>query len=165
MTIDIAPPSRRAVRAAWAAAASATLGFVPLHLAWALGFPLFADPELFRDWHDDGGRGYLLTLNALAVLPAVLALALVQSWGLRFPRRLLVVAGTGLGVFLLLYTLYAAVLGVVLADAENAVFSPWTVVYGVPQFLIWAGGLLIATRSYAARTRPADAVELDGREG
>ena len=77
----VPPPSRGAIRAAYSA-----VGFIPLHLIWALGVPLFAYPELFDPWYADGGGGYLWALNGLALLPIVLALALVRPWGLIFPR-------------------------------------------------------------------------------
>lgn len=158
------PPSRQAIWAAYAAVAAATVGFLPLHVIWALGIPLFADPERFAVWHADGGGTYLITLNVLAVLPAILALALVRPWGLQFPtwtpiwrgkavpRALLLVPGYGLAVVLGAYTAFAAVLAVVQWGDPRAIFSPWTGVYGIPQFIIWVAGLTIATTSYARRT-------------
>jgi hypothetical protein len=141
---------------AYAAGLSATVGFVPLHLIWALGFPLWADPDLFRTWYDTGGAGYLFALNALALLPAVLALALVRPWGLRFPRMLLIVPGTVVSVFLFAYTAFAAAIVPSQWNSEGAIFEPWIALYGIPQFLIWATGLAVATRSYALRTRPPE---------
>jgi len=161
-------PPRAARIGAYASALSATVGFIPLHLTWALGIPLFADEQLFRPWYDSGGGVYLYTLNVLAVLPAVLSLALVMPWGLVFPgwvpglagrpvpRLFPVISGYGLAALLLLYTMYAAVLGAVQMNAPNPIFSPWIILYGVPQFLIWAVGLWAATRSYAQRTRRCD---------
>ncbi|MEU4423307.1 hypothetical protein AB0F81_21990 [Actinoplanes sp. NPDC024001] len=161
---QVPPPSRTAVGAAYTAAAAATAGFIPLHLICALGVPLFADPDRFAAWHADGGGIYLLTLNLLAILPAILALALVRPWGLRFPdwvpvwrgeavpRVLLLVPGYGLAVVLAGYTVFAAVLAVVQWDDPAAIFSPWTGLWGIPHFILWAGGLTIATRSYARRT-------------
>jgi hypothetical protein len=163
----VEPASRRARIAAYASAVSGAVGFIPLHLVWAFGIPLFADEELFRPWHADGGGPYLFVLNAIALLPVVLALALVHPWGLVFPswvpvlagrpvpRRLLVVSGFGASTLMLLYAGYASVLGVVLADHEDMICSPWIAVSGVPLFLVGAIGLCIATRSSAAPTRPA----------
>ena len=37
------PVPRWAMRAAYASALSATIGFIPLHAVWALGIPLWAD--------------------------------------------------------------------------------------------------------------------------
>jgi hypothetical protein len=160
----VPPPSRNVRIAAYASALSAVIGSIPLHLVWALGIPLFADEERFRTWYDGSTAAYLHTLNALALLPAVLAVALVRPWGLTFPRwvplgagrrvprLLLIIPGYAVSVLLALYATYAAVLAVVLFDEPEAIFSPWTVVYGVPQFTVWALGLILATRSYAART-------------
>ncbi|GAA3381824.1 hypothetical protein [Cryptosporangium minutisporangium] len=162
----VPPPPRHAVRAAYAAAASATIGFLPLHVIWALGIPLFADPDLFRPWYQDGGGVYLLTLNLLALLPAVLAVALIRPWGLvfprwvpivrghRVPRMLLIAPGAALSGFLLAYTAFAAVLMPLQWDDPAAIFDPRTGIYGIAQFLVWIAGLAIATRSYACRTRP-----------
>ena len=157
-------PSRNVRIAAYASALSAVIGFIPLHLVWALGIPLLADEERFRTWYDGGAAAYLHTLNVLALLPAILAVALVRPWGLVFPRwvpfwagrrvpRLLpIIAGYAVSVLLALYATYAVVLAFVLFDEPEAIFSPWTIVYGVPQFTVWALGLFLATRSYAART-------------
>ncbi|TYC68188.1 hypothetical protein EH183_40845 [Streptomyces sp. CB01881] len=157
-------PPRRAVRAAYASALSATLGFVPLHAAWALGVPLWTDEENFRAWYAEGGGPYLFVLCAMAVLAGALALSLVRPWGLVFPawvplvaerpvpRRTLAATAHALSAFLLLYTAFAAFVTVTQFDSADAIFSPWIVVYGIPQFLVWGIGLLVAARSYAART-------------
>jgi hypothetical protein len=162
----VSPPPRSAVRAAYAAAAAAIIGFIPLHAIWALGIPLFADAELFRAWHENGGGVYLLTLNLLAVLPAVLAIALIRPWGLvfprwvpvfgghRVPRMLLIAPGAGLSVSLLAYTVFAAVLMPAQWGDPAAIFDARTGIYGIGQFLIWIAGLAIATHSYAHRTSP-----------
>jgi len=164
---EVPPPSRRAKVAAYASALSAVLGFVPLHLVWAFGIPLFADKDRFATWYDTGGDSYLFFLNAVAVLPAILAVALVRPWGLIFPRwvpllagrrvpRLLLLApGYGLSVFLMLFTLYASVLIWFQLNDPRVIFSPWIIAYAVPQFLVWSIGLYLATRSYAARTSAA----------
>ncbi|GAA2894163.1 hypothetical protein Acy02nite_55460 [Actinoplanes cyaneus] len=161
----VPPPSRRAVLAGWVAALAATVGFMPLHVAWAAGIPLFADRERFEVWHADGGGTYLWTLNALALLPAVLAFALIRPWGLvlprwvpglagrRVPRLLLIVPGYGLVVALSAYTVFALVLTFVQWGAPEAIFSPWTGVYGIPHFIVWVVALAVATHSYSRRTR------------
>src|SRR4051794_6752977 len=110
---DIAPPSRGTTWLAYLSAASATIGFIPLHLVWALGIPLWADPDRFAAWHRDGGGAYLFALNVLALLPALLAVALVRPWGMviagrRVPRMLLIAPGAAVSALLLLYTVYAA---------------------------------------------------------
>ncbi|MFF5078535.1 hypothetical protein ACFY36_15905 [Actinoplanes sp. NPDC000266] len=164
---EVPPPSRAAVWAGAIAALMATVGFMPLHVVWAAKIPLFvADEERFEQWHADGGTTYLWTLNALALLPAILALALIRPWGLvfprwvpglagrRVPRPLLLVPGYALVVALSAYLMWAAVLAVAQWNAPEAIFSPWTGVYGIPQFAVWIGALAVATRSYDRRTRP-----------
>jgi hypothetical protein len=161
---QVPPPAPRAIAAGRFAALAATLGFMPLHAVWAAGIPLFADEERFRIWHADGGGSYLWTLIALAVLPAVLAYALIRPWGLTFPERtpwagrrvprmLLIVPGYALVVALSGYTALAAVLSVVQWHSPEVIFNPWTGVYGIGQFAIWIVALAVATRSYARRTR------------
>jgi len=162
----IPAPARRATWAGYTAAAAATVGFLPLHVTWALGIPLFADPDLFRPWYEDGGGFYLLVLNLMALLPAVLAFALVRPWGLTFPRwvpalrghrvprMLLIVPGAALSAFLLAYTVYVMILMPRQWGDPAAIFDYRTGVYGIGHFLVWIAALAIATRSYARRTRP-----------
>ncbi|MEU8816824.1 hypothetical protein [Actinoplanes sp. NPDC048796] len=162
-----------AVRAGWVAALAATVGFMPLHVVWAAGVPLFAVEERFDEWHADGGAVYLWTLNALALLPAVLALALIRPWGLvfpgwvpglagrRVPRGLLLVPGYGLVVALSAYLAFATVLAFVQWDAPEAIFSPWTGVYGILHFTVWIVALAVATRSYERHTRGVSRTEAD----
>lgn len=162
-TAGVPAPPRPAVRAAYASALSATVGFIPLHAVWALGIPLWADEDRFEEWYALGGGPYLFLLNGLALLAGILALSLVRPWGVvfpgrtpflagrRVPRRTLAATAFALSAFLLLYTVRAVAQTVTGFD-DDAVFSPWIVVYGIPQFLVWGGGLLIAARSYRRRT-------------
>ncbi|BEL07770.1 hypothetical protein Q0Z83_059610 [Actinoplanes sichuanensis] len=156
---EVPPPGRRAVLAGRVAALAATVGFMPLHVVWAAGIPLFADAERFRVWHSDGGGFYLWTLTTLALLPAGYALALIRPWGLTFrdgrrvPRMLLIAPGYALVAALGGYAALAVVLSAVQWDSPEAIFSPWTGVYGIGQFTVWVGALAVAVRSYARRTR------------
>jgi hypothetical protein len=161
----IRPVPRWAVRAAYASALSATIGFIPLHAVWALGVPLWADEDKFRDWYAEGGGPYLFVLSGLALMAGVLALSLVRPWGLvfpswvpllagrRVPRRTLTTTAFTVSAFLLLYTAWAAAQSVTQFN-DDGIFSPWTVVYGIPQFLVWGIGLFLAAWSYSARTSP-----------
>ncbi|MEV7728942.1 hypothetical protein AB0P15_30015 [Streptomyces sp. NPDC087917] len=160
---DVPLPPRRATRAAYASALSATVGFIPLHSVWALGIPLWVDEDKFRDWYAVDGGPYLFVLCGLALMAGVLALSLVRPWGLVFPSGAPLVAGRRVpprtlastaytvAVFLLLYAAWAAVLTVSQWN-EPSIFSRWIVVYGIPQFLVWGIGLLIAAHSYRGRT-------------
>ena len=67
-------------------------------------------------------------------------------------RALLVVPGYGLAVALGAYAIFAAVLAVGQWGDPRAIFSSWTLVWGIAQFVIWVSGLAIATTSYARRT-------------
>lgn len=162
----IAPPGRAARLGGYLSAAAAVFGFIPLHLVWAFGIPLFAAEGRFRPWYEDGGGLYLFVLCGMALLPAVLSMALIRPWGVvfprwvpllagrRVPRHLLVVPGYGVAALLLSYSVYAIVLTVVQHGSPGGIFSPWTGVYGIVQFIPWWLGLFLATRSYAARTAP-----------
>ncbi|MEU5564933.1 hypothetical protein [Micromonospora musae] len=83
--------------------AAPVLGFIPLHVPWILGIPLFANPGPFEEWYHGRGPGvgdhpvegflgmpagafYLGVLCILAALGGVLALGLISDWGLTFPR-------------------------------------------------------------------------------
>ncbi len=159
---EIPLPPRRAVRAAYASAFSATAGFIPLHAVWALGIPLWADEKKFREWYEVGGGPYLFILGGLALMAGVLALSLVRPWGLvfpswvpylagrRVPRRTLSVTAFAVSAFLLLYTVWAGVQFVTQFN-DDGIFSQWIIIYGIPQFLVWGIGLLIAARSYHGR--------------
>ncbi|KAB1911281.1 hypothetical protein [Micromonospora sp. AMSO31t] len=101
------PWARRAGHVAWIAP---VLGFIPLHIPWILGIPLFANPDPFREWYHGRGPGvgdhpvdgflglpagafYLSILCILAGLGGVLALGLISDWGLVFPRWIPVLRG------------------------------------------------------------------------
>ncbi|MEU9031989.1 hypothetical protein AB0D46_31625 [Streptomyces sp. NPDC048383] len=160
---DIPPPPRRAVRAAYASAFSATVGFIPLHAVWALGVPLWADEEKFREWYEIGGGPYLFVLSGMALMAGVLALSLVRPWGLvfpgwvpflagrRVPPRTLSATAFTVSAFLLLYTAWAGLQFVIQFNGDG-IFSQWIIVFGIPQFLILGIGLLIAAHSYQVRT-------------
>jgi hypothetical protein len=159
------PAPRWAVRAAWASAISATVGFIPIHAVWAAGIPLWADPDKFEVWYDQGGGPYLFVLSGLATLAGILALSLVRPWGQVFPRwvpllagrkvprRTLAATGFTVSTFLLGYTVWAA-WQTATDFTEEGVFSPWIAVYGIPHFLVWGIGLFAAAWSYRARTGP-----------
>jgi hypothetical protein len=110
------PVPRWAAGAAYASALSTTIGFIPLHAVWALGVPLWADEDRFREWYADRGGPYLFVLSGLAVLAGVLALSLVRpcgrvfpSWvpslaGRKVPPRTLTATAFAVSAFLLLYT-------------------------------------------------------------
>ncbi|MFC9234903.1 hypothetical protein ACFTZK_00105 [Streptomyces decoyicus] len=163
--LRIRPPPRWVVRAAYASALSATVGFIPLHAVWALGVPLWADKVKFREWYAVGGGPYLFVLSGLALLTGILALSLVRPWGLMFPswtpflagwrvpRRTLAATAFTVSAFLLLYTIWAAA-QTIKDFNDDGIFSPWTAVYGIPQFLVWGIGLAIAAHSYRRRTSP-----------
>jgi hypothetical protein len=74
------------------------------HFAWAAGIPVLGATRASFDTIGQGGAAHLVTETAvglLAVLGAVVALALVQPWGVtvsRRPLRLVAWAGTAVAV-------------------------------------------------------------------
>ncbi len=102
-------------------------------------------------------------------------MSLVRPWGLTFPNWSLFLAGrsvprrtlTGtafaVSAFLLGYTVWAAARTI--SDFDNdGIFSPWIVVYGIPQFLVWGIGLSIAAHSYHHRTSLGYRIPPEGTE-
>ncbi|MFC8191472.1 DUF3995 domain-containing protein [Cellulomonas sp. NPDC057328] len=149
---------------AWGAVAVA-LAFAAVSLVWALGGTVGLDTlggEIERL-----GRARdpaLLAANAVAlvlkVLGGVLALALVQPWGRRLPRRpLLTLGGAGAAVLVLYGALQVTSValvaaGVVVPDEPvgDRVLA-WRLLLWEPVFLVW--GLLLAGATLrAARLRP-----------
>jgi len=65
-----------------------------IRYAWALGFSLGMDEELFRAGQESGKWiGAALTLGNFNLLGAILMLGLVQRWGEVFPRWMIGLAG------------------------------------------------------------------------
>ncbi|MET7950457.1 hypothetical protein [Micromonospora sp. NPDC005324] len=160
------------------------MGFIPLHVPWILGIPLFANPGPFREWYHGRGPGvgdhpvdgflglpagafYLGLLCVLAGLGGVLALGLIQDWGVVFPRwvpwlrgrrvpQWLPLTPTVLGSALMIgysATLpwqFAADLG---ESSADDIFTPTGVLIGLPLLLAWTVALPLAGWSYYRRTR------------
>lgn len=134
-------------------AAAAALSFAAVNVGWALGAQIGLATlggrieELAR-----AGDPRLLRLNLLAaglkVGGAVLALALVQSWGRHVPRRLLLVSAWVGAVVLVLYGVLQ-ITGLVLAALGITERQPsltsqvlwWRLLFWEPWFLVW--GLLL----------------------
>lgn len=115
-----------------------------------------------RNWSRNGAPEVLvwmerhgLDFTMLGVLAAVLLLlALVQPWGMRIPRWMLLVPGWAGAVLLTPYgtaTVIAALLGVGVGSTEG--WSSWVGVVGGVAFAGLGGALLVATRSYQRRSK------------
>lgn len=165
-------PGRRGTQArvppAWVAwgAVVVAFAFAAVSLVWATGSTLGLDTlggsiERLGRERDPG----LLTANAVAlvlkVLGGVLALALVQPWGERLPRRPLLALGWSAAALLVLYgALQVTTLALVAADVvvPDEVLSDralrWRLLLWEPWFLVW--GLLLAGATLRSqRLRPA----------
>jgi Protein of unknown function (DUF3995) len=160
-------PGRRGTRAwvppAWVAwgAVVAAFAFAAVSLVWATGSTLGLDTlggsveRLGRE-----RDAALLTANAVAlmlkVLGGVLALALVQPWGERLPRRPLLALGwLGSAVLVLYGTLQVTTLALVAAglvvpdEALSDRALRWRLLLWEPWFLVW--GLLLAGATLRSR--------------
>ncbi|MGV9776651.1 hypothetical protein [Streptosporangium sp. NPDC003464] len=139
-----------------------------------------------RQWRESsaGGSGLVRALASVGVdftvLAAMLAwflmLGLMYPWGQVFPRWTLPLSGRRVprllplipawltGVTLALYGTALTVTGAVLLAGGNGLssgggtVSPWMIEFGGLAFAGLGIGLLVAARSYAARTRPVCAV-------
>ncbi|MBO3094940.1 DUF3995 domain-containing protein [Cellulomonas dongxiuzhuiae] len=165
-------PGRRGTQAwvppAWVAwgAVVVAFAFAAVSLVWATGSTAGLDTlggSVERlGWERDPS---LLAANAVAlvlkVLGGVLALALVQPWGERLPRRPLLALAWSAAALLVLYgALQVTTLALVAADVvvPDEVLSDralrWRLLLWEPWFLVW--GLLLAGATLRSqRLRPA----------
>ena len=145
------------------AAATVAFAFAAVSAYWGLGGRALLDTlggEIER--RARAGDDVLLLANAvgavLKVLGGVLALALVQPWGERLPRRpLLAAAWTGAAVLTaygLLQTVSIVLVGLdvlELADPLDTKALLWRTFLWEPWFLVW--GLLLGAAAWHFRTR------------
>ena len=152
----------------WAAVVVAS-AFAAVSLAWALGSTVGLDTlggsiERLGRERDPA----LLAANAVAlvlkVLGAVLALALVQPWGRRLPRRLLLTLGWSGATVLVLYGMLQVTSVALVATGVVVPSVPithrvlmWRLLLWEPWFLVW--GLLLggATLRFQRLHPPAGA--------
>jgi hypothetical protein len=142
--------------------------------AWALGFPLGMDEELFRAGQESGKWiGAALTLGNFNLVGAILMLGLVQRWGDIFPRWMIGLAGRrvpialavvpaslvsvllvvgGIGIWSGLGQMVA---NLVASGAENMEVVGAIIFELGPTLLfpVWGAALAIATLSYYYRRR------------
>jgi hypothetical protein len=146
------------------AAAACALVFAVVTLSWALGGRWgmsLLGREVIR-LADERPTGFMIAAwvsGLLKLAGAVLALALVQPWGLRvFPRGMLLVAGWTSSAVLILYG-GSTMVSMMLVLAGRISVPPdmdWRGFYGHlcvwdPWFLAWGLLLALATRRLPAR--------------
>lgn len=162
---------------AWGAVIVA-FAFAAVSLVWALGSTVGLDTlggTIER--RARAGDPVLLAANMVAlvlkVLGGVLALALVQPWGRRLPRRLLLALGWSGASVLVLYgllqtTSVALVAGGAIVPAEplSDRALTWRLFLWEPWFLVWglllAGATLRSQRLSSQRTSRRNSSTLDG---
>lgn len=148
------------------AAAVTALSFAGVSLYWAAGGTAGLDTlggSIERDaFSRQPGLVLLLWLAVLfKVAGGALALALVQAWGRRFPRRVLLAAAWGGAGMLTLYG--ATQTGLVTLMWSGAYDNPsqdfssselrWRMLLWEPWFLVWGLLLGLAAWQYGRRTR------------
>jgi hypothetical protein len=109
-----------------------SLLFAPAHIAWATGWYIGLPEEFARQaFQQTGFLIYDLIVAGLCIVAVFVALALVQPWGRRFPRRLLLLLGWGaaglLGLRGVAGVVQGAYLLVVRPEAAGwmALYDPW----------------------------------------
>ncbi|HLZ23124.1 MAG TPA: DUF3995 domain-containing protein [Ktedonobacterales bacterium] len=157
-----AAPSRSFVWAAYAACAWA-LVFAALTFYWAAGGT--AGAATIGDTitkpiqeRDPGWIALLWAIGALKILGALLPLALVQAWGGRIPRRLLLTVAWGAGILMILYgganmlefaLMETGILNIPASLGELAV--RWHLLLWEPWWIV--GGVLYVATAWSARRR------------
>ncbi|MEV0211755.1 hypothetical protein [Micromonospora sp. ALFpr18c] len=149
----------------WAAgiAAAIPLAYASTRFAWAAGIPLGISREFLTEMQDTGLVWAGFGLGAFATVGAILTLGLVQSWGERFPRWMVGLAGRRVPVTLAVVpaTLVAiAVTAASLGLLSNPTFWELTggiSLTGAPMLLwpVWGVALGAATYAYHLRRRGA----------
>lgn len=137
-------------RTAWAgyAAFAWALLFAIVHLYWALGGTVGLPPGLSVDMNP---ALFVIDVVAvpLSVIGALLALSLVQPWGRRFPRRLLLACGWGVCALLIVHsvpTLVGGTLAMGLRDFNPSVLERWSLFVYEPWF--FTGGILYGAAAW-----------------
>jgi hypothetical protein len=148
--------------------------YVLTRYAWALGFPLGMNEELFRSGQESGKWiGGALSLGNFVLVGAVLMLGLVQRWGEVFPRWMIGLTGRrvpialavipaslasvllivgGIGIWSGLAQMVANLVAV---GAENVEIIGAIIFQLGPTLLfpVWGGALAVATLGYYYRRR------------
>ncbi|MDQ0058764.1 hypothetical protein [Paenibacillus harenae] len=151
----------------WGYAASVALvPYAILKLLWANGFAVLATRQGIEEMHASMQANadpiskwlYMNGIDAtalLALIASLLALALVQQWGNKLPRRILLAPASLGGLFFVSISLvtFCKLMTGNINMADNPHFDPWvpTIVYG--GFFVWGVTVSMAARSFGIRTR------------
>ena len=127
MTAAADSNSRRRIRAVWAGYCAAfwSLLFALAHIVWAMGWYVGLPAKEARQWFERTGfLVYDLIVAGMCVVGVFVALALVQPWGRRLPRRLLLSLGWGAAGLLGLRGVAGVLQGVYLIAFSKLTPSP-----------------------------------------
>jgi len=151
----------------WGYAASVALvPYAILKSLWAMGFTVLVSGKGIEELHaamksDSGPTISFLYAHGiditaiLALIASLLALALVQDWGQKIQRWLLLVpAGVGglSFVYISLVTFYKLIVGDI-SFSNTPTFSPWVLLPVYGGFFTWGITICLAALSYGIRTR------------
>ena len=148
--------SRRFGSAMVASAVAIPVLYAMTRWAWALGYPLGITEAFFRDGQAVGLWWMGAALGTLALVAAGLTLALIQPWGERFPRMLVIVPAstaavivTSAGMMFVRLTLSGTL---TIGDHAITLSDNWGAL--APELLwpIWGISLGMATVAYYYRT-------------
>lgn len=153
--------------ATWPAYAAAVWSFVfaAMSFYWALGGTIGIDTlaESIKEKASTEDQGFLALTWATGVLKVAggfVALALVHPWGRRIPRKLLLFAAWGGGIFIILYEgasfIEAALIEVGLLDVPESMGATavrWSLYFWRPWWLLGGFLFILAARDYQ-KTHP-----------
>jgi hypothetical protein len=160
MTVLLSPAWAGYAACAWA------LAFSGISFYWAAGGTSGGEtigPAITKLAHDPAFTAILWSTGALKLVGGVLALALVQPWGRRLPRRLLLAAAWGGGILMILYgggswsqeTLM--VIGVIpIPSGLGHTAALWHVLLWDPWWLL--GGILFVLAAWHSRVVRSNSV-------
>lgn len=152
--------------ATWTAVAMPML-YCATRWAWALGFSLGIDPDMYREGQEDGLWFAGAALATLGLGGAVLTMGLVQRWGEVFPRWMIGLRGRRVPPMLAVVP--AVIVGALVASAgmmyvrlvaiEGVAPDTWPLNLPEVLFTVWGAALIVAALAYRQRRLAAEALE------
>jgi len=154
--LDRAPDSTRRAAPRWPgyAAASVAFAFAAVSVYWGLGgtagvSSLGGSIEQRALAHDPLIVALAWITGGLKVVGGLLALALVQPWGRRLPRRLLLLTAWSGAVLLSVYGALQLTGVALIRFGVDPTVLLWRLLLWEPWFLVW--GLLLGMAAWCAR--------------
>ncbi|MGH2531536.1 MAG: DUF3995 domain-containing protein [Thermomicrobiales bacterium] len=149
----------------WAAYAAAAWAFVfaTISFYWALGGTIGID-TLANTIQEDARARDAEFLVLVWLTGGLMALALARPWGRRIPRRLVLIAAWGGGIFVILYEgaswIEAALMGAGVIDFPASLGADavrWNLLLWRPWWVVGGVLFLLTARDFGRRTRSSPA--------